>query len=86
MFIQKTRLLVYTLTPLLLEEVQLYPERRESLTHISSDLPMEVKADLVQCLIRNKDVFAWSPKELPGVKPEVAEHKLHYNHTNIGLP
>ncbi|XP_042437096.1 uncharacterized protein LOC122023066 [Zingiber officinale] len=59
------------------EEVQLYPERPESLTRISSDLPIEVKMDLVQCLTRNRDIFAWSPKELLGVKPEVTEHRLH---------
>ncbi|XP_042401049.1 uncharacterized protein LOC121991090 [Zingiber officinale] len=63
--------------PIPWEEVQLYAERPESLTRIASDLPPLLKKELIQCLIRNRDVFAWSTEELPGVKPEVAEHKLH---------
>ncbi|XP_042423659.1 uncharacterized protein LOC122011339 [Zingiber officinale] len=59
------------------EEVQLYAERPETLTRIASDLPPSLKEELVQCLIRNQNVFAWSTEELPRVKPEVAEHKLH---------
>ncbi|XP_042401305.1 uncharacterized protein LOC121991361 [Zingiber officinale] len=59
------------------EEVQLYPERPESLTRVASDLPPELKEELVQCLTHNRDVFAWSTEELPGVRPEVAEHNLH---------
>ncbi|XP_042460309.1 uncharacterized protein LOC122043798 [Zingiber officinale] len=63
--------------PISWEEVQLYPKLSESLTHISSDLLIEIKTDLVQCLTCNRDIFAWSPEELPGVRPEVIEHKLH---------
>ncbi|XP_042387656.1 uncharacterized protein LOC121979736 [Zingiber officinale] len=63
--------------PIPWEEVQLYAKRPKSLTRIASDLPPPLKEELVQCLIRNWDVFAWSTEELPGVKPEVAEHKLH---------
>ncbi|XP_042446330.1 uncharacterized protein LOC122031262 [Zingiber officinale] len=63
--------------PIPWEEVQLYAERPESLTCIASDLPPPLKEELVQCLIHNRDVFAWSIEELLGVKPEVAEHKLH---------
>ncbi|XP_042465862.1 uncharacterized protein LOC122048350 [Zingiber officinale] len=63
--------------PIPCEEVQLYLERPETLTHIAGDLPPELKEELIRCLIRNRDVFAWSTVELLGVKPEVAEYKLH---------
>ncbi|XP_042410245.1 uncharacterized protein LOC121999660 [Zingiber officinale] len=63
--------------PIPWEEVQLYADRPKSLTRLASDLPPLLKEEFVQCLIRNRDVFAWSTEELPGVKPEVAKHKLH---------
>ncbi|XP_042467469.1 uncharacterized protein LOC122050644 [Zingiber officinale] len=63
--------------PIPCEEVQLYSECSETLTRIAGDLSPELKEELIQCLIRNRDVFAWSTEELPGVKLEVVEHKLH---------
>ncbi|XP_042396756.1 uncharacterized protein LOC121986894 [Zingiber officinale] len=59
------------------EEVQLYPECPESITSISGDLSIKITTDLIKCLTYNRHVFAWSLKELLGVKPKVAEHKLH---------
>ncbi|XP_042404864.1 uncharacterized protein LOC121995102 [Zingiber officinale] len=56
--------------PIPWEEVQLYVDRPESLTRLASDLPPLLKEELVQCLIHNRDVFAWSTEELPGVRPE----------------
>ncbi|XP_042450634.1 uncharacterized protein LOC122035286 [Zingiber officinale] len=63
--------------PIPWEEVQLYAERPESVTRLASDLPSPLKEELIQCLIHNRDVFAWSTEELPGAKPKIAEHKLH---------
>ncbi|XP_042437207.1 uncharacterized protein LOC122023191 [Zingiber officinale] len=56
--------------PIPWEEVQLYAELLESLTRVANDLPSPLKEELVQCLIHNRDVFAWSTEELPGVRPE----------------
>ncbi|XP_042437098.1 uncharacterized protein LOC122023071 [Zingiber officinale] len=62
--------------PIPCEEIQLYSERLETLTRIAGDLPPELKEDLIQCLIRNRDVFTWSTEELLGVKSEVAKHRI----------
>src|SRR3954466_15546265 len=32
---------------------------------------------LVEFLRENRDIFAWSPQDMPGVPRELAEHKLH---------
>ena len=32
---------------------------------------------LVNFLRENRDIFAWSPKDMPGVPRELAEHSLH---------
>ena len=35
------------------------------------------EGELVDFLHENRDIFAWSPKDMPGVPTEFAEHKLH---------
>lgn len=35
------------------------------------------KGEMRECLRRNKDIFAWSHKDIPGVDPEEAEHCLN---------
>jgi hypothetical protein len=32
---------------------------------------------LTSFLHENQDIFAWSPKDMPGVPRELAEHSLH---------
>ncbi|XP_042467184.1 uncharacterized protein LOC122050335 [Zingiber officinale] len=59
------------------EEVQIHPSRPKATTFIASDLTGPQKEELVACLQRNHDVFAWSAHELPGVDPSVALHELH---------
>ncbi|XP_075503974.1 uncharacterized protein LOC142541301 [Primulina tabacum] len=44
---------------------------------IARTLEEPLKEQLVQCLEKNKDVFAWCPAELQGVRREVMEHKLN---------
>ncbi|PNX67729.1 hypothetical protein L195_g063656, partial [Trifolium pratense] len=39
-------------------------------------LPDLVKKQLVVCLKRNVELFAWSAAEMPGIDPEVACHQL----------
>ena len=51
------------------EEVQIHPARPEATTFIASDLEAGQKEELIGCLQRNYDVFAWSTHELPGVSP-----------------
>ena len=35
------------------------------------------RGELVNFLRENRDIFAWSPKDMPGVPKDFAEHKLH---------
>jgi hypothetical protein len=44
---------------------------------IGSDLSANEEANLVQFLQKNKDVFAWSAKDLTGVDRSFIEHKLN---------
>ncbi|KAL0405504.1 UNVERIFIED_CONTAM: hypothetical protein Slati_3864300 [Sesamum latifolium] len=38
-----------------------------------------IREEVIQCLRRNVDVFAWTPQDLEGISPEVITH-----HLNIG--
>jgi hypothetical protein len=44
---------------------------------IGSDLSADEEANLVQFIQKNKDVFAWSAKDLMGVDRNFIEHKLN---------
>jgi hypothetical protein len=43
---------------------------------IGAQLPSEIKEALVAFLVKNKDVFAWSHEDMPGIPPSVITHKL----------
>jgi hypothetical protein len=38
-----------------------------------------MKKSLVQFLKNNKDVFAWSHEDMPGISPSIISHKLNVN-------
>ena len=42
-------------------------------------LSPEMRVRLIQFLKENLDVFAWSHKDLPGIDPEIIQHKLNVN-------
>ncbi|XP_070662430.1 uncharacterized protein [Malus domestica] len=46
---------------------------------IGSHLNPAEKEELTAFLRENRDVFAWSPSDMPGINPKVACHKLHVN-------
>ena len=48
-------------------------------TPIGSSLTSELRAQLVEFLRTNRDVFAWSPTDMPGIDPEVIMHHLRVN-------
>ena len=60
------------------EEVML-DENPEHTTRVGSSLAQELKTQLVDFLRANRDVFAWSPTEMPGIDPEVVMHHLQLN-------
>ncbi|XP_068498083.1 uncharacterized protein [Phaseolus vulgaris] len=45
-------------------------------TYISGSLPEELLNKLITLLRNNKDLFAWTPSDIPGIDPKVICHKL----------
>ncbi|RDX95699.1 hypothetical protein CR513_21741, partial [Mucuna pruriens] len=58
-----------------LKEVQVGPLDSQR-TKIGTTMTKEQEAELVQCLQQNSDVFAWSPRDMPGIDPNFVSHKL----------
>ena len=48
----------------------------EKLIRIGTKLPPEVEKDLINLLRKYKDLFAWSPSDMPGISTEVNTHEL----------
>ncbi|XP_073309956.1 uncharacterized protein [Primulina huaijiensis] len=57
------------------EELILNPP--SGVVRIAQTLEEPLKEQLVRCLEKNKDVFAWCPSKLQGVRREVMEHKMN---------
>ncbi|XP_073152363.1 uncharacterized protein [Henckelia pumila] len=57
------------------EKVELSPGAQ--IVKLAADLGPSVKQRLVDCLKKNKDVFAWSVSELTGVSAEIMVHRLN---------
>ncbi|CAL9018927.1 unnamed protein product, partial [Prunus brigantina] len=57
--------------------VHLDPDKPERTARIGSRLNQEEKAELVAFLQNNKDVFAWSPYDMPGIDPQIICHRLY---------
>uniref|UniRef100_A0A2N9HNF1 Uncharacterized protein n=1 Tax=Fagus sylvatica TaxID=28930 RepID=A0A2N9HNF1_FAGSY len=60
-----------------LDTVELEDGQPERTTKVGADLPPEMKESLVQFLKDNKDVFAWSHEDMPGINPSIISHKLN---------
>ncbi|XP_073153411.1 uncharacterized protein [Henckelia pumila] len=58
-----------------IEEIMISPT--SGMVKIARTLEAELKQLLLECLQKNKDVFAWSVLDLVGVHREIAEHKLN---------
>ena len=49
------------------------------MTRIGMTLSLEMRTRLIQFLKENLDVLAWSHEDMPGISPEVIQHKLNVN-------
>ncbi|XP_064979723.1 uncharacterized protein LOC135622021 [Musa acuminata AAA Group] len=58
-------------------DIPLREARPNQTVKIGSELPKREREQLVGLLRENADVFAWSPLDMTGVDPEVAEHHLN---------
>uniref|UniRef100_A0A2N9GDQ3 Uncharacterized protein n=1 Tax=Fagus sylvatica TaxID=28930 RepID=A0A2N9GDQ3_FAGSY len=60
-----------------LNTIELEDGHPERTTKIEANLPLKMKESLVQFLKNNKDVFAWSHEDMPGINPSIISHKLN---------
>ncbi|GKV15754.1 hypothetical protein SLEP1_g26507 [Rubroshorea leprosula] len=61
------------------EEIQLDPNDPTRKTQIGIKLKPEEKGELIDFLKSNRDVFAWTSADMPGIPASVAVHKLGTN-------
>ena len=62
-----------------LETVVLAEDETTKTTRIGTTLSPGMKARFVQFLKENLNVFAWSHENMPGISPEVIQHRLNVN-------
>ena len=62
-----------------LEVVELAEGQVTKTTRIGTTLSPEMRVRLIQFLKENLDVFAWSHEDMPGIAPEIIQHKLNVN-------
>ena len=60
-----------------LETVELAEGEANKTTKIGTTLSPEMRTRLIQFLKENIDVFTWSHEDMPGIAPEVIQHKLN---------
>ena len=51
----------------------------EKFFRVGAKLPLQEKANLLEFLRANVDVFAWDPYEAPGMDPSFICHRLNVN-------
>lgn len=64
-----------------LEEISLDANDPEKKVLVDTQLTKMEKEELIRFLKENKDVFAWSHKDIPDIDPSVTEHKLNIDLT-----
>ncbi|XP_022877090.1 uncharacterized protein LOC111395342 [Olea europaea var. sylvestris] len=57
-----------------LMEIELKHDKKVT---IGRDLDVTLKTELIGCLSRNIDVFAWKVEDMPGIDPKIAVHKFN---------
>ncbi|XP_072071956.1 uncharacterized protein [Arachis hypogaea] len=58
-----------------MEKLQIGPTKEEY-TFINRNLPYDLKEDLSQLLKQNRDLFAFTPADMPGINPDLMSHWL----------
>ncbi|XP_052113192.1 uncharacterized protein LOC127744804 [Arachis duranensis] len=51
-------------------------DTEEKFTFINKNLPRELKESLVEMIRANRDLFAWTPADMPGIDPKIMSHHL----------
>ena len=58
-------------------EVPLKRSRPDQTVKVRAMLLEADQLHLIDFLRKNADMFAWSPEEMPGIDPKVAQHRLN---------
>nr|XP_029145858.1 uncharacterized protein LOC114924745 [Arachis hypogaea] len=58
-----------------MEKLQIGPIKEEY-TFINRNLPYDLKEELSQLLKQNRDLFAFTPADMPGINPDLMSHHL----------
>ncbi|XP_057734679.1 uncharacterized protein LOC130950160 [Arachis stenosperma] len=45
-------------------------------TFVNKNLPHELKEPLIEMIRANRDLFAWTPADMPGIDPQIISHHL----------
>ncbi|XP_057745709.1 uncharacterized protein LOC130963623 [Arachis stenosperma] len=48
----------------------------ERFTFVNKNLPHELKEPLIEMIRANRDLFAWTPADMPGIDPQIISHHL----------
>lgn len=59
------------------QEINIVPGSPGKKTKLARDLEPSTRAELLVCLEKNSDIFAWSSSEMIGVPSHIAAHKLN---------
>ncbi|CAL8168152.1 unnamed protein product [Prunus armeniaca] len=62
-----------------IELIPFDPDQPDKKARIGSHLSPDEKVELTTFLQNNKDMFAWSPSDMPGIDPNIICHRLHVN-------
>ncbi|KAL0361478.1 UNVERIFIED_CONTAM: hypothetical protein Sradi_3832300 [Sesamum radiatum] len=57
--------------------VELIPGDPDKITKVGSKIKEEVREQVIYCLRKNKDIFAWAPQDLEGIDPGIITHHLN---------
>ena len=60
-----------------LETVALVEDGTAKTTRIGTTLSPEMRTRLIEFPKENLDVFTWSHEDMPGISPEIIQHKLN---------
>ena len=60
-----------------LEVIVLDDEKPDKTTNIGTKMDGRIRESLIEFLIDNIDIFAWTHEDMPGIDPSVISHKLN---------
>ncbi|XP_074356013.1 uncharacterized protein LOC141695684 [Apium graveolens] len=61
------------------EEIEVVIGNPSKTTKVGKGLPEHLKRDIITLIREFADIFAWDPKDMPGIPKVVARHSLHIN-------